>query len=105
MNKKHNNLDKDDFEYEEFAGLDLPLELTDEEREICQKLVDSAKPATRSYWFFWQIKRSIFNYQNKLRQCFNSVSDFVAKRQIVSFVVCFVFLMIIGFLIVLFLGI
>ena len=103
MNKNHSNRDKDEFEYEEFAGLDLPLELTDEEREICKKLVDSAKPISQNYWL-WKIERWIFIYQNKLRESFHSACEFVAKRQILSFILCFVCLMIIGFLLVFFLG-
>ncbi len=47
----------DEDEYEELTDLDLPLELTEEEREICKMIVDSAKPIKN--YSLWKIKRSI----------------------------------------------
>lgn len=48
----------------------------------------------------WKIKGAFSNYQDKIIKRFNLASNFVIKRQILSFILCFLFLMIIGFLLV-----
>lgn len=66
------------FEYEEWAGLDLPLELTEEEREIAKMLVDSAKPIENIY--LWRIKIFIFSLRDKLVEVFVYFSRFIRYK-------------------------
>lgn len=67
MNKKHHTNQKSD-EYKEFEGLNLFLELTEEEREIAKMLVANTKPIGNKY--FWRIKYFILAIKDELDKFF-----------------------------------
>lgn len=96
---KRKNRQNQNFEYEKFAGLNLPLELTDEEREIAIMQVDSAKPMDNIY--LWRIKEVLFLLKDTIVNFFLSSLYWVVQKQIKSGVLFILILFVISFLLVL----
>ena len=77
MNDDKKDCNKD-FEYEEWAGLDLPLEMTEEESEIAKMLVDSAKPIENIY--LWRTRIFISSLIDKFLEVFVNFSRFIRDK-------------------------